>query len=131
MPGYAFGIPGPASVLGPLVMRVIDMGERQGTKDRVLAETAPALLLLTTPTDTPRDWLAAGQALGTLLLRAAAAGLAASFLNQPVETDALRAPLGGLLDAGGDMPQLLLRLGYPATPDRPTPRRPVEAVLAL
>lgn len=129
MPGYAFGIPGPASLLGPVIMRRIDMGERQATKDEQLAATAPALVLLTTPADTARDWMAAGRALGTLLLTATAAGLAASFLNQPVESDALRGRLGDLL-APGETPQLLLRLGHPAKPYRPTPRRAVEAVLA-
>ena len=129
MPGYAFGIPGLPSLIGPLLMRTIDMGERQAAKDAELAAAAPALLLLTTPGDGPADWLAAGQAVGTLLLTAAAAGVAASFLNQPIETSALRTPLAELLDPTGARPQLLLRLGYPATPDRPTPRRTVDEVL--
>jgi nitroreductase len=129
MPGYAFGIPGLLSLVGPLFMRTVDMGDRQAVKDAHLAASAPAVLLLTTPGDTPADWLAAGQAVGTLLLTAAAAGLAASFLNQPVETPELRASLGELLDPSGGRPQLMLRLGYPETPDRPTPRRPLADVL--
>jgi nitroreductase len=129
IPGYAFGIPGLLSLVGPLFMRTVDLGKRQAVKDKHLVATAPAVLLLTTPSDTPADWLAAGQAVGTLLLTAAAAGLAASFLNQPVETSALRGPLGDLLDPSGGRPQLLLRLGYPETPGRPTPRRPLADVL--
>lgn len=129
IPGYALGIPGLPSLIGPLLMRTIDMGAGQATKDRQLAATAPALLLLTTPGDTVTDWLAAGQALGTLLLTATAAGLAASFLNQPVETDALRTPLGDLLDPTGGRPQLVLRLGYPHTAAGATPRRPVAEVV--
>lgn len=129
IPGYAFGIPGPMSLVGPLVMRSVDMGRRQAAKDRQLATTAPALLMLTTRQDTPADWFATGQALGTLLLTATAAGLAASFLNQPIETTALRTPLAELVTSSGEVPQLLLRLGHPAGADRGTPRRVLEDVL--
>lgn len=129
IPGYAFGIPGPLSLLGPLMMRHIDMGNRQAVKDQQLATTAPVLLMLTTHDDTPADWLATGQALVNLLLTATAAGLAASFLNQPIEVGALRKPLADLLAPSGGVPQLLLRLGYPASADRATPRRDVDDVL--
>ncbi|MGJ7440356.1 Acg family FMN-binding oxidoreductase [Aquipuribacter sp. MA13-6] len=129
MPGYAFGVPGLPSLVGPLIMRGVDMGDRQARKDSQLAATAPALLLLTSTGDTPSDWLAAGQAVASLLLTATSAGLAASFLNQPIETTALRGPLAELFDAAGARPQLLLRLGYPDTAARPTPRRPVDSVL--
>jgi nitroreductase len=129
IPGYAIGIPGLPSLVGPWLMRSIDLGEKQSAKDAELTATAPALLLLTTPNDSKAHWLAAGQALGTLLLTATAAGLAASFLNQPIETSDLRGSLAERLDTTDARPQLLLRLGYPSTPDRPTPRRPVTEVL--
>jgi nitroreductase len=121
MPGYAFGISDLASVLGPTMIATFDTGARQAKKDEQLALTAPALMVLSTAGDTPSDWLAAGQAVAVLLLRAAAHGLAASFLNQPIEVPALRVRLRDLL-GGSDSPQLLLRIGY-AAPDRATPRR--------
>lgn len=127
MPGYAFGIGDLASLLGPTMIATFDMGAGQARKDEQLALTAPVLALLTTAQDTPSDWLRTGQALGVLLLRAAALGLCTSFLNQPIEVPALRARLGDLV--GGSLPQLLLRVGY-GTSDRPTPRRSVEEVLA-
>ena len=130
MPGYAFGIPGPPSLVGPWVMRKFDLGTRQAAKDAELAASAPALLLVTTPGDTEQDWLAAGRAVGAALLTATGAGLAASFLNQPIETTELRTPLARLVDpAGRQRPQLLLRLGFAARSLRPTPRRPVEEIL--
>jgi hypothetical protein len=129
MPGYAFGMPGLPSLIGPLFMRTVNIGRRQAAKDERLALTAPALLLLTTAGDTPPDCLAAGQAVGTVLLRATAAGLAASFLNQPIEVPSLRAPLARLVAPLAGQPQLLLRIGYPTTRTRPTPRRTVADVL--
>ena len=127
MPGYAFGISDLASVLGPTMIATFNTGAGQARKDEQLALTAPALLVLTTAHDTPSDWLTAGQAVAMLLLRAASHGLAASFLNQPIEVPALRRGLRDLL-GGSDSPQLLLRIGYAAT-DRSTPRRTVTDVL--
>ncbi len=126
VPGYAFGIGDLASVLGPTMISTFDTGASQAKKDEELALTAPALIVLSTAGDTPSDWLAAGQTVAILLLRAAADGLAASFLNQPIEVPALRGRLRDLV--GGGSPQLLLRIGY-ATSDRPTPRRTVTDVL--
>ena len=80
--------------------------------------------MLSTPGDTPQDWLAAGQALGRLLLWATLFGVTASFFNQPLQVAALRPHLMAALNAPGH-PQALLRLGYgaqvPATPRRPVP----------
>jgi nitroreductase len=129
MPGYAFGVSDLASVLGPTMVATFNTGASQARKDEQLALTAPAVLILSTLEDTPADWLAAGRAVGVLLLRAAAHGLAASFLNQPIEVPALRLRLRDLIDGGS--PQLLLRIGYVFAPaDRAMPRRTVAAVLA-
>lgn len=127
MPGYAFGISDLASLLGPTMVATFDTGARQANKDEHLALAAPALMVLSTAGDTPSEWLVAGQALAVLLLRATAHGLAASFLNQPIEVPALRVRLRDLIGSG-DVPQLMLRVGYGA-PGRPTPRRSVEDVL--
>jgi hypothetical protein len=83
--------------------------------------------VLGTPADSPPYWLIAGEALGRVLLRAAADGVSASFLNQPIEVAVLRFRLMALLGHRG-FPQLLIRLGYgPA--EMPTPRRPIDDVL--
>jgi len=127
MPGYAFGISDLPSVLGPTMIAAFNTGASQAKKDEQLTLTAPALLVVTTTHDTPSDWLSAGQAVAVLLLRAAAHGLSASFLNQPIEVPALRTRLRDLVDSDRH-PQLLLRIGY-TSPDRPTPRRTVADVL--
>jgi hypothetical protein len=109
-------------------MRTFDLGGGQAARDRELAEHSPALAILTTNADNPADWLAAGEALSRLLLTAQAAGVSASFLNQPVEVEAVRSQLRELVEGGG-LPQLVLRLGYATRPGRPTPRRQLDEVL--
>jgi hypothetical protein len=82
--------------------------------------------VLCTPSDQPRDWVAAGRALAAVLLAAARSGASASYLNQPVEEPRIRAMLRDDLALDG-VPQLVLRLGIGAYVP-PPPRRSVEDV---
>jgi nitroreductase len=88
----------------------------------------PAVLLMGTANDDRRAWLEAGRALGRVLLRATEGGLAASPLTQALDWPATRRQLTARLSLVGH-PQMLLRLGYPATRGTPSGRRPVPEVL--
>jgi len=131
IPASAFETDDPLSHVGPEVVRLVNMGAEQAVKDRRKAVEAPLLAVLTTGGDTPAEWLAAGQAMEKVLLCACAAGLSASYLNQPLEVPALRPQLRGVLAqvlGHQGCPQLVFRLGYgPEVP--PTPRRSVSEVL--
>lgn len=129
MPGYAFGIPGPLARLAPAVIRHIDLGRLRGASDRKLTLATPALAVIGTDRDEPPAWLAAGQAMSHVLLRATADGLATSFLSQAIEVPELRPRLGALLGRAGH-PQLLLRIGYPTGRAHLAPRRPLHEVLS-
>ena len=117
-----------AGAMARFVVSHVDVGRRTGAKDRDLAEQAPAVAVLSTAADEPRDWLMAGQALQRVLLTAAADGIQASFLNQPLQAGDLRPAVGELI-GGEDFPQVALRLGFPDGHVPPAPRRPVEEVL--
>lgn len=127
IPSYASGVAETVGQAGPAVVRTFDLGNGQAAKDRDLAIGSPALAVLGTDGDTQADWVAAGQALERVVLRACAAGLSHSYLNQPIEVEALRPRLAQLLDRVG-YPQNLLRFGY-GTDVKPTPRRMVHDVL--
>jgi hypothetical protein len=127
IPGYAMGYDDLMAAAGPLVIRTFDIGKGQAAKSRDLAMGSPVLAILGTAGDTTRDWMAAGQALQSILLRAQADDIAASFLNQPVEVPGLR--LGVQVVAGKvGFPQLVLRLGF-GQASKATPRRPTDDVL--
>jgi hypothetical protein len=99
-----------------------------GTQEGRL-EARPGIVALCTPTDRRADWLRTGQALHHLLLVAADAGYAVSFVNQPLERPRLRARLRADLWLR-DHPQVILRIGRPTGALPPaTPRRPVADVL--
>ena len=112
-----------------------DLGGRR-TGSRVLADVhadtverlaadSPVLVVVTTTQDSVAAWVAAGQALQRVLLRATLFGLSASFLNPAVEVDAVRERLLRL--TGGAFPQAVLRMGTPV-PHGGTPRRRVSDV---
>jgi nitroreductase len=130
MPGSALGMGDLASRLGPTVVRHFDLGGGLARRDRELATGAPALGVLWTRRDTPRDWLRAGQALAALLLNLQADSVSASFLNQPVQVAALRGELRSLIDCPGS-PQLVLRLGYAAEVPATPRREPDEVIIDL
>ena len=128
IPGYAEGLNDPASLLGPFVVRTFDIGRSQAAKDRDLVEHSPVLAVVATADDRVGSWLKAGAALSALLLEATSLGLAASFLNQPIEVARLRPRVAELI--GGATPQLVLRLGhYSGAALRATPRRSLEDAL--
>ena len=127
MPGTVLGLGAIGARLAPLVIRTFDMGRGRGARSTELVEHSPLLAVMSTPGDTPLDWLSAGEALARVLLLACDAGLQASFLNQPVEVPRLRRRLAALIPANG-WPQLVLRFGRaPVAPA--TPRRPLEEVV--
>ncbi len=127
IPGYAQDVDDMLSYMGPLVVRTFDLGDGQAAKNTEIALHSPALAVIGTSEDTPRDWLLAGQALAHVLLRARVEDVWASFLNQPIEVPELRSQLVQLLDRCGS-PQLILRLGF-GSDVKPTPRRHVDEVL--
>ena len=131
IPGYARGSNRRLDGLTPFIsqaVRTLNLGKSQAAKDRKLAIQAPALILISSESDRPRDWLATGEALTHLLLRARVEDVLASFFNQPIQVPQLRSRLQNLFPESG-YPQILLRLGY-AQEVEPTPRRSVDEVVS-
>jgi len=127
IPGYAQGVDDLLSCAGPLVVRTFNMGEGQAAKDHDVATGSPLLAVLGTEGDSAGDWVASGQALARVLLRARVEDVWASFLDQPIEVPELRAILQATIARQG-FPQICLRFGF-GEEVRPTPRREVDEVL--
>jgi nitroreductase len=127
LPGFALGMSDPAALLQPVLVRFQNRGRAEAERDRRRALGTKALLVLSTRCDGNAEWVKAGEALQRVLLRAAAAGLFASYFAQPIETPDLRRRLADAIGEPG-APQVMFRLGYGLEP-RPTPRRAVEDVL--
>jgi nitroreductase len=87
----------------------------------------PDVVVLSTRDDGPASWLQAGQALGMLLLDAAAAGVQAQPLGQVTDLPGPRRRLAAVLGLLG-VPQLVLRIGV-VEAQALTPRRPIGEVI--
>lgn len=111
MPANTFGVGDLLSIGYPLAVRTFDWGASRGAKDHDLALEAPVVAVLGTTGDSAADWLKTGEALALLLLDVTAAGLSASFFNQPIEVPELRAQLRSALGSPG-WPQMIFRIGY-------------------
>jgi hypothetical protein len=126
--GEGFGIPGLAHAAAQLVVRSFDMGRGIPAHGEQILEASPLLVVLCSATDTAADWLATGQALQRVLLRACADGLQASFLNQPLHLPEFREQVAAMMPGAGT-PQLILRLGRPVDELPPVVRRPLQQVV--
>jgi hypothetical protein len=95
-------------------------------------DDAAELLVLLTRQDNERDWLRAGEATSAVLLSATLAGLATTPLSQAVEVATIRRELRHHVLRMAEHPQLIIRLGWPASSadEVPlTPRRDLHSVL--
>ncbi|WP_432062511.1 Acg family FMN-binding oxidoreductase [Streptomyces sp. S1] len=126
IPSYALG-PRQYDVTSPV--RDFDPPRRVPERGAARFERDPQIALLGTAGDTPREWLAAGQALQRVLLRATLDGLATSLTSQPLEWPELRPLARDPLSTTGFV-QMVIRVGY-GPRGRATPRRPVSEVLAF
>ncbi|MBX9736283.1 MAG: nitroreductase family protein [Phycisphaerales bacterium] len=128
MPGFAMGFSELESLIAPLVVRTFDVGRGKGAADEHLVMHSPLLAVLGSPHDRAQEWLNTGQALSAILCRAAAWGITASYLNQPVELPSLRPHLRKLVPEA-EAPQIVLRMGYVLKRPPHTPRRDVKDAL--
>ena len=93
---------------------------------------ASELLVISTRGDGTADRLCAGEATSAVLLAATTLGLASTPLSQAVEVDTTRRALQRDVLHIPEQPQLVLRIGWPATRAAeipPTPRRSLRSVL--
>jgi hypothetical protein len=122
---------GPAHTEPDFPGRDFAAGQGWGLAAPAAGERSPgAVCLLATSVNEPADWVAAGQALQRILLRAATCGVAAALHSQPLELPQLRDFIRVQLAARAH-PQMIIRLGVTgqAGTGISSIRRPVGEVL--
>ena len=114
---------GPRDSTYPAATRDLGTSPADRSRPRASFEEHPALAVLSTEHDEPADQVAAGLALERILLTATRQGVAASFVNQPLEYDDLRRAVQRTTAKPG-YAHMVIRFGH-AHPGATTPRRPV------
>lgn len=125
----ASGTPILPTALGHRIFKLVFTAEAERARYARQIDSTPCIAILTGPSADPAGWIAVGRAVQRLALTASSLGLAASFINQPVEVARFRPDLASLAGTAGQRPDLVMRLGYgPAMPY--SARRPVDRVLS-
>lgn len=115
--------------LSQAVVTYLDIGDREARKNSRLIQSAPAVGVLTTPSDDPSARVEAGRTFERLALAATGEGVAVHPMSQILERPEMRDELASLLD-GERRPQHLFRVGYPREEEGAhTPRWPLEKFL--
>ncbi len=130
MPNRRDGVPpeayGPWSAMESVPIRDFGLIEPSRRRAVKVFEKEPTIGVLYSTSDSPRQWIIAGQALERTLLTATVRGVATTLMTQPLEVPRLRELLTE--PATALTPQAIVRFGYgPVSP--PTPRRPLEEVV--
>jgi hypothetical protein len=127
MPGFTQGIPGPVSLLAPLIMRLVDVGPDQAKKDYELLAASPCLVVLTAKRDELRGWIDAGRTYQAVCLLAQSNGFQTSSLASAIEDEAAVKGLYKKLSLT-DRPVAILRVGKASRLARHSPRRSADSV---
>jgi nitroreductase len=124
--------PRPVGLIEPSPLRRFPLGKLRQPPGRGPVEDAAELLIIATHGDERLDQLRAGEATSAVLLAATQLRLATTPLSQALEVEAARWALQQQVLRIPEHPQLLIRVGWPATaaaePPR-TPRRDLRFVL--
>lgn len=87
----------------------------QNKTDLKKINSSSHLLLLTGQENNIASWVTTGRALQRLLLILAQNNIAVAYLNQPCEDRKLSTEMQTILSINGQIPQILLRIGYAET----------------
>ena len=127
--------PHPVGLIEPSALRNFPTGRLSQPSQLAghgAADDAAEFLVLVTHGDERLDRLRAGEAMSAALLAATQLGLATTPLSQALEVDLTRQELQHQVLHIPEHPQLILRIGWPATGAGelpPTPRRDLRSVL--
>jgi hypothetical protein len=112
--------------------RTYSAGTPDAPQPRPIEDMFATYIVLCTSSDTPLDWLQAGEATSAALLAATAQGLASSMMSEAVEVPGARTLLRRVSSRIGH-PQLVLRVGVndSAPPQPYSGRRPAADMIEV
>lgn len=131
MPGFAFGMPLPASFLMKYAVRRFNVNRLKRSAERkILSHATPAFVAISGVRDDRGGWLRTGRLFDRIALKAHGLGMAIAPLMAVIAHSPSRLELQKLLQTDL-LPQFLFRVGYPASVTPHTPRIKSEEVTSM
>lgn len=119
MPAHTAGIDDIQSILGPFLMKTVNLAS--GNSERKKVASSPALVILTLKKESAENWVRLGEVYEIIHLTAAAKNVHNATLTALVESPVASRLARYLLKLPGK-PQAFFRLGYSDTPTLRSPR---------
>lgn len=130
MPAFGMGIPTLLSFFIPLLMKFVNVNKLREKTDRMLLTVhTPALLVLSTPQDTPEYWIRTGESFERIALEATARGMHANPMAAAIQIGDFYKEIQGVLNLKEMRPQFFARLGFAKTASKHSPRLGAESVI--
>jgi len=124
MPGFVVGLQPIFALIVPALINIAPwILSIRGKKDRQLILNSPAIGVISTPSDSPADWFAAGRAFELLALQATKDGLVMTIMEAMVEYPPANKTLAEILQIAPSRVQVFFRTGYAYNDKYHTPRR--------
>ncbi len=122
------GFPPTPKFIGKAIVKSFLKPQKQNNSDIKKIDSSSHFVLLTTKTNTVKEWIILGMALQKLLLKLTELGIAYAFLNQPCELKSLSLELQKQLPINNEYPSIILRIGYAKTVPF-SPRKDIEKII--
>lgn len=127
MPGFGFGFPAPLSFLAPIFIWLFNM-EKPARKQNVdLFKKTTGMLILSTLSDTQKDWLLVGRTYEHIALLATQAGMSTAPWAGTIQIGEHYREVQKILNIT-ERPQFFARIGFPTKQTSHSPRLTAEQV---
>ena len=128
IPGYSINLPLVISKIFPLIIKYFDVGKIVSLLNKKSMRTSPLISVLTTKTNTKKEWIEVGMLAERLMLELRAAGIFSAVYVASIEIGRLSEELQVILKTK-DHVQFLFCSGYSDNPKQYVPRFTVEEKL--
>ena len=127
MPGFGFGFPAPLSIAAPHLIKRINMERGARKQNDALFASTNGILVISTDTDSQKDWLTAGRTYEQIALLATRAGMSTAPWAVAVQIGEYYRDVQALLNLQGRL-QFFCRIGFPTKETPHSPRLSAGAV---
>ncbi len=122
------GSPSLPNFLAKMIIAFFLTAKKQNKTDTQKIDSSSHFILLTTQSNTIKEWIYLGMSLQKLLLQCTQWEIATAFCNQPCEIESLSSELQKQLPINHEYPSIILRIGYAKSVPF-SPRKDLEKVL--